>query len=117
MVTLGCRAGTEAEVIQRARTMGVERIVTFAFASGVHPLADAADVRRLVRRLPDTDVVHVHRGKEHWLAAVANRCAAARRPLWRTRHIVQAVRPHAQNRWLYGGATSLVVTVTEAIRR
>jgi len=35
----------------------------------------------------------------------------------RTRHIVQPVRPHALNRWLYREATSLVVTVTEAIRR
>jgi glycosyltransferase involved in cell wall biosynthesis len=34
----------------------------------------------------------------------------------RTRHIAQAVRPHAGNRWLYGRATALVVTVTEAIR-
>ena len=61
--------------------------------------------------------MHVHRGKEHWLAAVANRFAASPRPIVRTRHIVQAVRPHALNRWLYGRATSLVVTVTEAIRR
>jgi glycosyltransferase involved in cell wall biosynthesis len=34
----------------------------------------------------------------------------------RTRHIAQAVRPHAGNRWLYGRATQLVVAVTEAIR-
>ena len=37
--------------------------------------------------------------------------------LVRTRHIAQAVRPHAANRWLYGHATALVVTVTDAIRR
>jgi glycosyltransferase involved in cell wall biosynthesis len=48
---------------------------------------------------------------------VANRIARTRRPLVRTRHIVQAVRPHAGNRWLYGRATDLVVTVSEAIRR
>jgi glycosyltransferase involved in cell wall biosynthesis len=116
-VTLGCRAGTETRVIERARAMGVERIVTFAFASGVSPLADAADVRRLVRWLPETDVVHAHRGKEHWLAAVANRLASRPRPLVRTRHIAQAVRPHAANRWLYRRATALTLAVTEAIRR
>jgi glycosyltransferase involved in cell wall biosynthesis len=115
-VTLGCRAGTEARVIERARTMGVERIVTFAFAGGVSPVADATDVRRLVGWLGDTDVVHVHRGKEHWLAAVANRLAPRSRPLVRTRHIAQAVRPHAANRWLYGRATALTLAVTEAIR-
>jgi glycosyltransferase involved in cell wall biosynthesis len=35
----------------------------------------------------------------------------------RTRHIVQPIRPHALNRWLYRSATDLVVTVTGAIRR
>jgi glycosyltransferase involved in cell wall biosynthesis len=116
-VTLGCRAGTEARVIERARAMGVERVVTFAFAGGVAPAADAADVRALRRRLADADVVHAHRGKEHWLAAVANRLTPRPAPLVRTRHIAQAVRPHAANRWLYGRATALTVAVTEAIRR
>ena len=114
-VTLGCRAGTEAQVIERARKMGVERIVTFGFAGGVNPLSDATDLRRLGRWLSETDVVHVHRGKEHWLAAVAN--GSGRCPLVRTRHIAQAVRPHAANRWLYRRATALTLTVTDAIRR
>jgi glycosyltransferase involved in cell wall biosynthesis len=116
-VTLGCRAGTEARVISRARAMGVERIATFTFASGFDPASDAADVRRLLRWLPRTDVVHVHRGKEHWLAAAANGLAREPRPLVRTRHIAQAVRPHAANRWLYRRATALTVAVTDAIRR
>ena len=116
-VTLGCRAGTEARVIARARAMGVERIATFAFASGAAPVADARDVRRLREWLGEVDVVHVHRGKEHWLAAVANRLASRPAPLVRTRHIAQAVRPHAANRWLYRRATALTVAVTEAIRR
>jgi glycosyltransferase involved in cell wall biosynthesis len=116
-VTLGCRAGTEAKVIGRVRSEGVADIVTFALHSGVSPAADAADLRQLRRWLPRVDVVHAHRSKEHWLAAVANRLSPTPRPLVRTRHIVQAVRPHAANRWLYGRATGLVVTVTEAIRR
>ena len=79
--------------------------------------ADVLDLRRLVAWLPGAQVLHVHRGKEHWLAALANRMSNLRRPLIRTRHIVQPVRPHALNRWLYGRATDQVVTVTEAIRR
>jgi glycosyltransferase involved in cell wall biosynthesis len=115
-VTLGCRAGTEARVLEPARREGVTRIETFAFASGLAPGADVADVRRLARRFREADVVHVHRGKEHWLAAVANRVSGAPKPLVRTRHIAQAVRPHPANRWLYRRATAWVVTVTEAIR-
>lgn len=116
-VTLACRAGAEARVIARVRQEGVRRVETLALASGVSPLSDAADVRRLLGWLRAADVVHVHRGKEHWLAALANRLSRTPRPLVRTRHIARAVSAHAANRWLYGRATALVVTVTEAIRR
>jgi glycosyltransferase involved in cell wall biosynthesis len=115
-VTLVCRRGSESRVIQRARESGASRIETLAMGGGVKP-TDASDLRRLLGWLGATDVIHVHRGKEHWLAALANRLSRTPRPLVRTRHIVQVVRPHALNRWLYRGATSLVVTVTEAIRR
>ena len=114
-VTLGCRRGTERAVIDRARAEGVSRVASFEFAGGLRPGADAADLRRLRVAIAAADVVHVHRGKEHWLAVVAARLAGGR-PVVRTRHIAQAVRPHAANRWLYGRATALVVTVTEAIR-
>jgi glycosyltransferase involved in cell wall biosynthesis len=116
-VTLVCKRGTDARVIERARETGVRRTETLGFASGVKPLSDLADVQRLRQWLDRSDVVHVHRGKEHWLAALANRWSARQRPLVRTRHIVQPIRPHALNRWLYRRATNLVVTVTEAIRR
>ncbi len=114
-VTLGCRRGTERAVVDRARAEGVSRVATFEFAGGLRPGADAADLRHLRRAVAEADVVHVHRGKEHWLAVVAARLAGGR-PIVRTRHIAQAVRPHAGNRWLYGRATQLVVAVTEAIR-
>ena len=116
-VTLGCRAGTEQRVVDRAREEGVTRTEMFGFVGGLKPRADVDDVRQIIGALATTDVVHVHRGKEHWLAAVANRLSSRPRPLVRTRHIVQAVRPHAANRWLYRHATSLVVTVSDAIRR
>lgn len=114
-VTLGLRRGTERAVIDRARDEGVAHISVFGFAGGLRPGSDVADVRRLRAAIADADVVHVHRGKEHWLAAVAARLAGGR-PIVRTRHIAQAVRPHAANRWLYGRATALVVAVTDAIR-
>jgi glycosyltransferase involved in cell wall biosynthesis len=116
-VTLVCKRRSEARVIRRAREAGVSRIETLTLASGVGPLADGLDLRRLVTWLPEAQILHVHRGKEHWLAALANRASYLRRPLVRTRHIVQPVRPHALNRWLYGRATDRIVTVTEAIRR
>jgi glycosyltransferase involved in cell wall biosynthesis len=116
-VTLGCRRGTDAAVIDRAKAEGVAAIETFEFGGGVKFAADGADLRRLARAFLDYDVVHVHRGKEHWLAVAASRLGGRSRPIVRTRHIAQAVRPHAANRWLYRRATALVVTVSDAIRQ
>ena len=116
-VALVCRHSSAERIVRRAREAGVERFDTLHLASGVAPISDLRDVRRLVQWLPETQVLHVHRGKEHWLAALANRLSYTRRPVVRTRHIVQPIRPHALNRWLYGAATDLVVTVTDAIRR
>ena len=116
-VTLGCRRGTDAAVIDRAKAEGVGAIERFEFAGGVRLAADGADIRRLARALLACDVVHVHRGKEHWLAVAASRLGGRSRPIVRTRHIAQAVRPHAANRWLYRRATALVVTVSDAIRQ
>jgi glycosyltransferase involved in cell wall biosynthesis len=117
-VTLGCKRGTEARVIDRAREEGATRIETFELAGGMRLALDGADLRRMARAFRDVDVVHVNRGKEHWLAALAGYLTGGRRPpVVRTRHIAQAVRPHAGNRWLYRHATALVVTVSEAIRR
>jgi len=116
-VTLVCKKSSQARVIQRAKETGIERLETLHLASGVSPILDVRDLRRLIAWLPETQVFHVHRGKEHWLAALANRKSNPRRAVVRTRHIVQPIRPHALNRWLYGSATDLVVTVTDAIRR
>lgn len=115
--TLVCRPGSEERVMSRARAEGVKRIETLRMRSGLRPVADLRDMRTLGAWLPRADIVHVHRGKEHWLAALANRVSGSRRPLVRTRHIVQPVRAHALNRWLYARATDLIVTVSEAIRR
>ena len=116
-VILACRRGTQERVIDLARAMGARHIETLGFEGGLKPASDAADLRRLREWLPEVDVIHAHRGKEHWLAAIANRLSKTPRPLVRTRHIVQPVRPHALNRWLYRKATSLTITVSEAIRR
>lgn len=115
-VTLVCRSGTERRVIDRARAEGLARIDTLVFRSGLRPRADVADGRRLAAMLREADVVHVHRGKEHWLAVAASLVSGCRVPIVRTRHIVQAVRAHAGNRWLYRRGTALVVAVTDAIR-
>ena len=119
-VSLVCKRGSEARVIDRARGRRVCRAHRDA------RLRRAASTRRATPptcggswvAAVEADVVHVHRGKEHWLAALANRLSRTPRPLFRTRHIVQPVRAaRPQSLALRQRATALVVTVTEAIRR
>lgn len=108
-VVLAVRGG--AKILPRLSALGAGDLLPLRLAGGLAPVADLADLLTLRRRLPDFDLVHVHRGKEHWLAALAPSPV----PIVRTRHIVQPVRPHPLNRWLYA-RTALVVTVSEAIR-
>lgn len=115
-VTFVARAGTDVKVLRRLQALGVGEIRTLAFRGRRAPLATARDLHAIQALLADHDVVHVHRGQEHWLAAVANRLSGRPRPLFRTRHITSPVARHALNRWLYGRATAHVVTVSAAIR-
>ncbi len=114
-VTLACRPNVP-KVEAGLRALGVSRLIRLEMVSGLAPWADLKDLATLHRLLPQFDLVHVHRGKEHWLAAIANRLITTPRPLMRTRHIALPVRTHPLNRWLYG-QTDLVVTVSEAYRR
>ena len=113
-VTLACRHGIP-RVAAALRALGVNRFISLQMVSGFAPVADLRDLSALRLLLPRFDLVHVHRGKEHWLAAVANRLLPVPRPLVRTRHIVLPVKSHVLNRWLYR-QTDLVVTVSEAYR-
>ncbi|HXG01796.1 MAG TPA: glycosyltransferase family 4 protein [Candidatus Binatia bacterium] len=115
-VTFVARAGTDAKVLRRLRALGVGEIRTLAFRGRRAPLATARDLQAIQALLADHDLVHVHRGQEHWLAAVANALSARPRPLFRTRHITLPVAAHPLNRWLYRRATTHVVTVSAAIR-
>lgn len=116
-VSFVARAGTEAKVLDRLRALGVGRLETTAFAGRRAPGAAWGDLRRIGGWLAEHDVVHVHRGREHWLAAVARLAGRRTIPLVRTRHIVHPVGTHAANRWLYRQATARVIAVSERIRQ
>jgi glycosyltransferase involved in cell wall biosynthesis len=116
-VTLVGRIDAERKVLSRLRALGVADLRGLAFTGRRTPVQSVRDLAVLGRLMGAYDVIHVHRGKEHWMAALANRFARRAIPLIRTRHIVRPVRSHAANRWLYGRATAHVVAVTDAIRR
>lgn len=115
-VTFVARAGTEEKVLSRLRALGVQDLRTLPFLGRRAPIGAGMDLVAIRRLIGEHDVLHVHRGKEHWIGAVANLWAPRRIPLIRTRHIVHRVRAHPLNRWLYRRATDHLITVSQEIR-
>lgn len=110
-VTVVTRGGYDVAAEAERRGLPREEAI---FSSGFSPFADCADVA-LIRRLAErtqADLVHAHRGKDHWLGALA--LLGKKIPLVRTRHVVTPVRPHAGNRWLYGRRTAGIIAVSAA---
>ncbi len=116
-VTFAARADAEVKVLRRLRELGVTDLCPLPFRGRRAPLASGRELLVLRRLMAAHDVVHVHRSREHWMAALAGALAARRPLLVRTRHIVAPVRPHALNRWLYSPrVTAGVIAVSERIR-
>jgi len=83
--------------------------------TGYHDLRDIIRLRRLILD-ENINILHCHRGKDHWIAAVTRMTVPfARRPaLLRTRHVVMPVKNHFMNRWLYSGGTDGLIAVSRA---
>lgn len=104
------------EVAQRAEAEGLPAQV-LNFSSDFAPWADWQDLRQLkaLVRTWQPDIIHCHRGKDHWLAAAARLASGGRfPPLVRTRHVTVPMAQHAANRWLMLGATARTIAVSRA---
>jgi glycosyltransferase involved in cell wall biosynthesis len=110
---LAVREGWELESRAAAADMDA---ISFHFRSRFSPYHDWRDIRRFQRLIQSRaiDIVHCHRGKDHWLAALALALMDRRAPLLRTRHVVTPVGSGAFNRWLYGRATQRILAVSKA---
>ena len=112
-VWLGVRSGFELE--QHARQEGHCTVVPFTFSGSFSPASDVCDasaLRRLIRT-EAIDVVHCHRGKDHWVAAAALLFLPLAPPLVRTRHVVVPMATHWFNRWLLTRRTRRVIAVSK----
>jgi glycosyltransferase involved in cell wall biosynthesis len=78
----------------------------------VQDLSDVIALRKLAKK-EQVDLLHVHRGKEHWLGAMVS--ALGRIPLIRTRHVMTLVRHHLLNRILYEHFTDHIICVSHAV--
>lgn len=115
-VLLGARTRRKGKpftlVLEQVQEIRGLEVVRLALEGGFRPWADVPDVRRLRALLvrERVDVVHAHRGKEHWLALLAVR--GTRVPLVRTRHVVTPVRRHILNRWQLRHTDVVIATAT-----
>ena len=113
MPFLAVREGWELE--SRARAAGMD-MTSLRFRSRFSPFSDWRDIRQIARFVArhSIDIVHCHRGKDHWIAALALRFSRSKVPLIRTRHVVTPVSSSLFNRWLFGRATSRIIAVSNA---
>lgn len=96
------------------RTMPYESV---NYASKFRPWRDYSDVRLIRKTIAGqhADIVHTHRGKDHWLGAWALWGMRSRPLLIRTRHVVTPIKDHLANRYLFNRMTDGVICVSRAV--
>jgi glycosyltransferase involved in cell wall biosynthesis len=114
-VWLGMRKGYES--IERAEARKLEPI-GFHMPHRWWPPQDGPDIQRIARLIRDhrIDIVHAHRGKDHWQALFASKWSRTRVPVIRTRHVVTPLSANPANRWL-ARRTAAMVCVSQAVEQ
>lgn len=112
-VWLGLRKNFDT--IERAAARGLDPI-GFFMPHRWWPPQDGRDIHRIARLIRDhkIDIIHAHRGKDHWQAVLATRLSGARVPVIRTRHVVTPLSANPANRWL-ARRTATLVCVSKAV--
>ena len=115
-VILVCRKGYALEAFAKKQGIPHDTLRMKGNFTGVHDLLDLLKLRRIIKR-HQINVIHCHRGKDHWLSASVRFLLAPwkRKPVViRTRHVVVPVKTHFFNRWLYKHGTNAVIAVSRA---
>jgi glycosyltransferase involved in cell wall biosynthesis len=111
-VLLVCREGYELAHHAAQRGFALSTLKMRGRFNGIDDMRDVLRLRTLLKR-EQIELIHCHRGKDHWISAVARLGARGRIALIRTRHVVVRVKAHAANRWLFFRATDAVIAVSE----
>lgn len=112
-VWLGLRKNFETFERAEARKLNP---VGFQMPHRWWPPQDARDIHaiaRLVKR-ERIEIIHAHRGKDHWQAIFAARMYSLGVRVIRTRHVVTPLKNHAANRWL-ARRTDALIAVSKAV--
>ena len=113
-IILGCRRDS---IIDKTKSDLAIDIDLFNMTSHFSFRSDWADIKHIIKVVEENDIeiIHVHRGKEHWLAMIAMLFMKKRLPIIRTRHVVMPTKQHILNRWLFKN-TNEMICVSEVIR-
>ena len=118
-VVLVCRQGYAMEDAAEKYNIPCYAIRMKGNFNGIDDLHDLLALRSIIKK-HNIDIIHAHRGKDHWLSACVRLLPAFRieRPfLIRTRHVTVPVKKHFFNRWLYRKGTDGVIAVSCAAAR
>lgn len=112
-VVLGLREGFDTHKVAVERGLDP---VAFKMPSRWWPPKDVPDLRRIARivRTEKIQVIHAHRGKDHWQAVLAAKLYRLRIPIVRTRHVTTPLRKNAGNRW-QAKRTARLIAVSRAV--
>ncbi|MCK6471293.1 MAG: glycosyltransferase family 4 protein [Planctomycetes bacterium] len=112
-VVLGLRANHDTFHVAYDRNLDP---VGFRMPHRWWPPQDLPDLRRIaeVVRRENVQIIHAHRGKDHWQAVAAVKLYRLRIPVVRTRHVVTPLRAHVGNRWL-AKRTARMIAVSKAV--
>ena len=61
------------------------------------------------------DIVHTHRGKEHWLSVLTVLTLKNKPKIARARHVITPIKRHIFNKWLLGKVTDAIICVSKKI--
>ena len=114
-VWLGLRKGFET--VERAQARGLDPIA-FQMPHRWWPPQDGRDIVKIARliRREHIEIVHAHRGKDHWQAVIAASLVRPRPKVLRTRHVVTPLSANPANRWL-ARRTAAMICVSQAVER
>jgi glycosyltransferase involved in cell wall biosynthesis len=112
-VILVCRKDFSLEDIAKKSSIPYYALRMKSNFTGIDNLIDLLRLRGIVKK-HKIDLIHCHRGKDHWLSAcVRFLFPGSRKPvLIRTRHVTIPVKKHIFNRWLYKKGTDGVIAVS-----
>lgn len=106
-IILLCKRGWALST--RAKDEGIET-VELEMNGHFNIKQNRKDISKIIKVIKnnDIDIIHCHRGNDHWLSMIALKLSGRKIPIVRTRHVNVPVKTHFFNRWLYKNTDDVI---------